>query len=142
MSNDEEPSSMGEPQNMALVINVMQQQFEQLNMVLGEFRERMDKHDTVISNLPGGQPNENEVEIGSEEDCESEIEVGKHRPRGVRHGRGYRRNNLRGRNKEDGNLGNIKMNIPPFQGNNDPEAYLEWEKKVELIFETRCHRIY
>jgi hypothetical protein len=27
--------------------------------------------------------------------------------------------------------------IPSFQGKNDPEAYLEWEKKVELIFE--CH---
>uniref|UniRef100_A0A2N9G1U5 CCHC-type domain-containing protein n=1 Tax=Fagus sylvatica TaxID=28930 RepID=A0A2N9G1U5_FAGSY len=33
--------------------------------------------------------------------------------------------------------GNIKMKIPSFQGKNDPEAYLEWEKKVELIFE--CH---
>ncbi|KAA3477933.1 RNA-binding protein 25-like [Gossypium australe] len=29
------------------------------------------------------------------------------------------------------------MTIPPFQGNNDPEAYLEWEKKIELVFE--CH---
>uniref|UniRef100_A0A2N9F1F1 RNA-directed DNA polymerase n=1 Tax=Fagus sylvatica TaxID=28930 RepID=A0A2N9F1F1_FAGSY len=27
------------------------------------------------------------------------------------------------------------MKIPSFQGKNDPEAYLEWEKKVELIFE-------
>ena len=24
-----------------------------------------------------------------------------------------------------------------FQGKNDPEAYLEWEKKVELVFD--CH---
>ena len=29
------------------------------------------------------------------------------------------------------------MKIPWFQGKNDPEVYLEWEKKVELIFE--CH---
>jgi hypothetical protein len=29
------------------------------------------------------------------------------------------------------------MKISSFQGKNDPEAYLEWEKKVELIFE--CH---
>jgi hypothetical protein len=27
--------------------------------------------------------------------------------------------------------------IPPFQGKTDPEAYLEWEKKIELIF--YCH---
>ena len=26
------------------------------------------------------------------------------------------------------------MKIPPFQGKNDPEAYLEWEKKVEFVF--------
>ena len=27
------------------------------------------------------------------------------------------------------------MKIPSFQGKNDPEAYLEWEKKVELVFD-------
>uniref|UniRef100_A0A2N9GKP4 Retrotransposon gag domain-containing protein n=1 Tax=Fagus sylvatica TaxID=28930 RepID=A0A2N9GKP4_FAGSY len=57
-------------------------------------------------------------------------------PRGERHGRGFR-TGLRWRDGTDGNLGNIKMKIPSFQGKNDPEAYLEWEKKVELIFE--CH---
>ena len=29
------------------------------------------------------------------------------------------------------------MKIPSFQGKNDPEVYLNWEKKVEFIFE--CH---
>ena len=29
------------------------------------------------------------------------------------------------------------MKIPSFQGKHDPEAYLEWEKKVELVFD--CH---
>ena len=29
------------------------------------------------------------------------------------------------------------MKIPSFQGKNNPKAYLEWEMKVELIFE--CH---
>ena len=29
------------------------------------------------------------------------------------------------------------MKIPSFQGKNDLEVYLEWEKKVEFIFE--CH---
>jgi len=31
----------------------------------------------------------------------------------------------------------IKLKIPSFQGKNDPEAYLEWEKKVDWIF--YCH---
>ena len=31
----------------------------------------------------------------------------------------------------------IKLKIPFFQGKNDPEAYLEWEKMVDWIFD--CH---
>jgi len=29
----------------------------------------------------------------------------------------------------DGDLDTIKLKIPNFQGKNDPEAYLEWEKR-------------
>ena len=32
-------------------------------------------------------------------------------------------------------MGSIKMKIPSFQGKSDPEAYLEWEKKMELVFD-------
>ncbi|KAH7650604.1 hypothetical protein IHE45_U000300 [Dioscorea alata] len=38
------------------------------------------------------------------------------------------------RNWVDNNLGSIKMRIPAYQGKSDPEAYLEWEKKMELVF--------
>jgi len=41
------------------------------------------------------------------------------------------------RNREDNNLGGIKMKIPSFQGRSDPEVYLEWEKKMEFVFD--CH---
>ncbi|KAL4387743.1 hypothetical protein GQ457_09G020840 [Hibiscus cannabinus] len=43
----------------------------------------------------------------------------------------------RARPRVDDNLNNIKINIPPFQGKTDPEAYLAWEKKIDHIFE--CH---
>ena len=46
----------------------------------------------------------------------------------------YRGRHREDRNQEDNNLGNIKMKIPSFQGKNDPEAYLEWKRKVELVF--------
>ncbi|KAJ4715126.1 Transposon Ty3-I Gag-Pol polyprotein [Melia azedarach] len=39
--------------------------------------------------------------------------------------------------KRDSNLGSIKMKIPIFQGKNDLELYLEWERKVEHVFD--CH---
>ena len=35
----------------------------------------------------------------------------------------------------DGDLDPIKLKIPNFKGKNNPEAYLEQEKKVDLIFE-------
>ena len=41
------------------------------------------------------------------------------------------------RNQEDNNLGSIKIRIPSFQGNNDPKAYLEYERKVEMV--VYCH---
>jgi hypothetical protein len=34
----------------------------------------------------------------------------------------------------DGDLNSIKLKIPNFQGKNDIEAYLEWEKNVGWIF--------
>ncbi|KAL5776923.1 hypothetical protein ACOSP7_009849 [Xanthoceras sorbifolium] len=37
----------------------------------------------------------------------------------------------------DNNLGSVKVKIPTFQGKTDPEAYLEWEKRIELVFD--CH---
>jgi hypothetical protein len=51
---------------------------------------------------------------------------------------GGRCRNPRGRDGVDRNLGSIKMKIPSFQGRNDPKAYLEWKKKIELIF--YCHK--
>ena len=69
--------------------------------------------------------------------------VSRSRFRGGRRGNGNDRFycdwNDRGRwdNRFDKNLSNIKMKIPSFQGKTDPNVYLEWEKRVELVFE--CH---
>jgi len=32
-------------------------------------------------------------------------------------------------------LGSIKLKILAFKGKTDPEAYLEWERKVEMVFD-------
>ncbi|XP_048605688.1 uncharacterized protein LOC125583145 [Brassica napus] len=34
-------------------------------------------------------------------------------------------------------LGGLKLKIPEFKGTADPEEYLEWEKKIELVFNCR-----
>ena len=76
---------------------------------------------------------------GDEFDNEDQVSLnngGRFGPRRERRGRGFQRN-LRWQDGIDRNLESIKVKIPSFQGKNDPEVYLEWEKKVELIFE--CH---
>ena len=42
-----------------------------------------------------------------------------------------------GRPRRDKDLGNIKIKIPSFQGRNDPEVYLQWETRMEMVFD--CH---
>ena len=79
-----------------------------------------------------------EAENGREDEAEDEVEEREiFAPQRGRHGRGVQRNPIR-YEEFDRNLGSIKMTIPPFQGKNYPEAYFEWEKKVERVFE--CHR--
>ncbi|XP_040955925.1 uncharacterized protein, partial [Gossypium hirsutum] len=51
--------------------------------------------------------------------------------------RGQRNRGLRDRGQVDDDLKSIKLSIPPFHGKSDPEAYLEWERKIEMVFE--CH---
>ena len=37
--------------------------------------------------------------------------------------------------RHDDDLRGMKLCIPPFYGKNDPDAFLEWEKKAELVFD-------
>ncbi|PKI59324.1 hypothetical protein CRG98_020279 [Punica granatum] len=60
------------------------------------------------------------------------------RARGVRNeGRRHGRRDQAITDGVDRNIGSIKMTKPPFQGKNDPDAIIEWERKVELVFD--CH---
>jgi len=63
---------------------------------------------------------------------EYDFMMGRNRRRGDR-----RERNHRTFNRRDGSLNNIKMKILSFQGRNDRKIYLEWEKKMEFIFD--CH---
>ena len=40
----------------------------------------------------------------------------------------------RGPNKPSDIFKGIKMKIPKFKGTSNPEAYLEWESKIEMVF--------
>ena len=36
---------------------------------------------------------------------------------------------------KDNDLASIKLKIPEFQGKSDPKAYMDWEEKIENIFD-------
>jgi hypothetical protein len=122
-----------------------------MNMVFNEIQDRMDRQDAAIARrVPNARRQERRAYVDDFDDNhEDEFEdednqaslngEGRFVARGERRGRGFRRD-LRWQNGIDRKLGNIKMKILSFQGKNDPEAYLEWEKKVELIFE--CHNFF
>ena len=90
MSHKSDSSPKGKADNSSFVLQVMQQQFERLNFVLGEVRDRMDHQEVAIRNLQGGKDRrrreckieneyENEGDSEDEEDLASEVGSGKHR---------------------------------------------------------------
>lgn len=117
-----------EIEDQAFTIRAMQQQFERMNVMFGEIRDRMDRQDTTIANLQPHERGRNRRATVNEEDDSDLADSEDHS--------NLARGNRRARNV-DHDMRSIKMKLPSFQGKNDPEVYLEWEKKVELVFE--CH---
>ncbi|KAH9717001.1 Endonuclease [Citrus sinensis] len=124
--------------DQSIMLKAMQQQFEHMNLMFGEICDKLERQDTAIANLQRGQQpiapnvrgNQGCAVMGEEDgddiddfDDQATVDM-----------RG--RDNRRAR-RIDHDLGSIKLKIPFFQGKNDLEAYLEWEKKVELVFD--CH---
>ncbi|RDX76307.1 hypothetical protein CR513_43721, partial [Mucuna pruriens] len=119
--------------DLKLVIKVFQEQFKALNAKLDDLQP-IPKYRS-----PTSQHNKEE-----EEDSDSASKLVskvfnmfsnplyEHEEEKYSDGR-YNENERRrrGEPRNDNYLGNIKMTIPAFQGKNDPEVYLEWERKVE-----------
>lgn len=119
-------NSQGNPSNDErendFTVQAMQQQFQRLGVVLEGVMERLERIERRDEEEPRTPRSYREEEYEGEEEYED-------RPPRRRHG------NRRRNQRTDGGFSNIKMKIPEFQGKSDPEAYLEWEKKVDLIFD-------
>ena len=146
MSSSNDPANREVGQE-SFILQAMQQYFARLEVPMNNIGDRIEQNEEVLRRvLPQTQRQERRVsvtlnhegladELGDEEGDPIE-EVGRMAPRRIRQGQGIQRDLIR-REEVDRHLGNIKIKIPSFQGRNDPEAYLEWEKKVEMAFD--CH---
>ncbi|RDY10820.1 hypothetical protein CR513_04594, partial [Mucuna pruriens] len=93
--------------DLRLLIKTFQEQFKTLNVKLDDLQP-----------IPNNPLYEHEAE---------EYSDGQHNEKERRR---------RGEPRRDNFSGNNKMTIPAFQGKNDPEIYLEWERKVEHVFDS------
>jgi hypothetical protein len=124
MSSKGETSNKEGQAESPLMLRAMQQQFERMDMMFNEIRDRMDRQDAVIATWREERPQRGPyvrrqarraLVDDSDGDHEDEFEGEKAQaslndrfvPRGERRGRGFR-TGLRWRDGTDGNLGNIK----------------------------------
>ncbi|GKV47177.1 hypothetical protein SLEP1_g54096 [Rubroshorea leprosula] len=139
-SSDDKSTARSHHVDESFMLKAMQQQFQRLDIMFGEIKGKMDKQDAAIAKLyqtQNGSPNlrRNDANDDFNDDYEGALNNDAQNSnfsmdRIMRGGGGQRGQNLmRWGDRQDRDLGNIKMKIPPFQGKNDPDVYLEWEKK-------------
>ncbi|PKI70252.1 hypothetical protein CRG98_009329 [Punica granatum] len=117
-------------QDVAFTLKAMQQQFERLDVIFGDIRDRMDRQDQRIDQMQREQPRQH-VQVPNarrlihqppipqdEEDEDYEEDDEKASVGSVRRARGVRNEGRR-------------------HGRNDPDTFIEWERKVEIVFD--CH---
>ncbi|CAL9238576.1 unnamed protein product [Arabidopsis halleri] len=126
--SDEEETSHN--RNNKLLIEAMKQMMKaELEAMRQEFHEKLDS----------GQNRSREPRRTHEQPVQRRDEASDnyygHRSSSSRESQ--RRTHRRAREGRDllqDNLKGLKLKIPPFHGKNDPDAYLEWEKKIEIVF--------
>ena len=119
---------------MSEMRHVMKMEMTQVHERIDQMENRCEEQPQNGRNLrrrervPPREEDEERYGSGFDEEEDRDSIVNNRRPRGR-----FREV----RNREDNNLDDIKMKISSFQGRSDPEAYLEWEKKMEFVFD--CH---
>ena len=139
MSNNNASEGVAGGVDMKFIMQALTSEVQRMfRAELEQFHERMEQSFEHPRNPPTGRRKDRLPKRGAWVDEEEydggDIENGYDL---VVSNRRYGGRHREDRNREDNNLGNIKMKIQYFQGKNDPEAYLEWERKVELVFD--CH---
>ena len=109
--------------------------------IVGRMEEMMREQGQIREFIGGhraerGRGNES---AGSRQEERFSTDGNRNRRRRVRHERyeGVREDRHERRHSRENALGSVKIKNPSFKGRSDPEAYLEWEMKMEQAF--MCH---
>ena len=139
--NDGARGAQGQPGEQRLImealtgqLRALMREMEGMREEMGEMRAEREQRRNARPRNPAAprqqrvRPQERWEDV--EEDFE-EIDYGEGGADRRRYEQGRRDNR-----REDDNLGSIKSKIPEFKGRNDPDPYLEWEKRIENVFDT------
>ena len=129
-------SSRGEETSReeALNMQALRQHLERIEIRFDQVLDCMEKNEVEVQKMKRDVPQSSNP---SRKDYRQSKRVVEEEAKEESEGGNSARENWRNNDKEDRNLSNIRVSIPSFQGKNDPKAYFDWEKKVELIF--YCH---
>ncbi|XP_056857361.1 uncharacterized protein LOC130506687, partial [Raphanus sativus] len=133
MAGDEEEDAGVSLEHKALLEALTRRMHTMMETRLGTFREELDAQ----SSEPRRDPRQNRREPARREhDGSEETDNYYERERHSSDSRHSSRSNRRHRreHRPRNELAGLKLKIPPFHGKADPDAYLEWEKKIELVF--------
>ena len=96
---------------------------QRMTMTMESFFERMDKLKKSHESSKGSRAGHQSSEFS---DSNSEDDIQQRHPR-------------RNTRPDEDAIKGIKMKISPFQGKSDSDAYLEWERRIELVFDCNTY---
>ncbi|XP_048596408.1 uncharacterized protein LOC125578144 [Brassica napus] len=117
-----------------------------LNVGLDQIHQRLDELQASQAPSRAGarrdRPRRNtrsDDEIREEDDQEDEARSAYRPRRGPRTRDPGDANPFARNERTNDSLSGLKLKIPPFEGKNDPDIFLEWERKIEYVFD--CQNI-
>lgn len=115
------------------ITNLVNAGLEQIHQLLDEMQ--VSQQTQARTGARRGRPRRNHRSHDDEEYQENDTRSINRLRRGLRNQDPGDDNPFAREERVDNGLGGLKLKIPTFDGKNDPDAFLEWERKIELVFD-------